>query len=160
MNTVTFPPFNQVLRLEGLWILVTVLLVALIMAPIALNLQGYPFWITNIIFIVTFITVARHIFLLQFSFLARKEWVKLVVIFVFIPVVFLLVQELTGFQTFLDEEGMEAIVGNMPLAQQEMMMTYVRSEMVFFGVGSIISCVILPFRLALSIWLLRNRGRV
>jgi hypothetical protein len=41
-----------------------------------------------------------------------------------------------------------------------MMMNYIRSEMLLFGVAGIISSVIFPFRMLMSVWRYRNQGRV
>ncbi|MEZ4985468.1 MAG: hypothetical protein R2795_10590 [Saprospiraceae bacterium] len=69
-----------------------------------------------------------------------------------IYIVFFLVQEINYFQTFLDENGIESIVGALPLVQQQPMMQFIRSEMILFGVAAVIACVVLPIRLIVSVW--------
>ncbi len=141
------------------WLL-TAALTAAILLPIYQSVPEYPFWIPNIVFIVTLITLTRFIFLLPHTFLAKRQWLKGACVFLSIPLIFYLIQEINYFQTFLDEEGIAAIVGELPARQQRDMIQYVRSEMLLFGVGSTISSVIFPFRMIQSIWLLHNRGRV
>jgi len=141
------------------WILTAVVATGVLL-PILTRLPDYPFFFANIVYIVVAITMTRYLFLLRHTFLARQQTLKVVLFFLFIPLVFYLVQELNYFQTFLDEEGPEAIVGRLPFDQRESMLTYIRSEMILFGVASVISTVVLGFRLLLSVWLLRNRGKV
>jgi hypothetical protein len=146
--------------LELIWWVITVLITIAVLFPIYSSLPSYRFGWINIIYIVSFITVSRYIFLLQHTFLARIEYLKVILIFLCIPAVFLLVQELNLFQTYIDEEGVDALVGSLPYDKRDSMIAYIRNQMFFFGIGSIVSCVLLPFRLILSIWRGRNRGTV
>lgn len=149
----------QKLRLELLWWLLTGLFLVLVLAPIYLYTEGYPFWQTNIIYIVTFVTVARYIFLLPTTFLARMQWLKVALICGTIPAAFLLIQELNRFQVFLDYNEPEALVGLLPIETSRAMVKYVRSEFILFGVGSVIALAILPFRMIRSVWRYRNTGQ-
>ena len=151
---------KQLILVELLWWLLTALLAALVLLPIYLQVQNYPFWTMNILFIVVFVTCTRFIFLLRFTFLANRFWWKFALIFLSIPFVFFLIQELTGFQTYLDEQGVEAVAGLLPLKQQEAMINYIYNEFLLFAVGAIISAFVFPFRLAVSIWRVRNRNQV
>ena len=146
------------IRLELIWWVFTILLVVGVVYPIVNTLEVYPFYLINIIYVITFVTLARYTFLLKFTFLPKHQVLKQVFIFSCIPFVFYLVQELNQFQTFLDEEGWDGIVGQLPYGQRNSMINYIRSEMILFGVGSIISAVVFAFRLILSVWRMRNRG--
>ena len=148
-----------VLRFELLWWVFTFLAAAVILAPIAYWAQGYPFWADNILFIITFITLGRHIFLLQHTFLANTRYPKAVLIFVSIPFIFYLIQQLNGFQTFLDENGPEALVGALSLEKTIAISGYARTQLLLFAVGAIVSAVIFPFRMLVSIWRLWNLGK-
>jgi hypothetical protein len=148
---------SKMLQLELMWWIMTSLVALLVLLPIALKLPDYPFWTINILFIATFITTTRYIFLLASTFLARRLWWKLAIIFLFIPFVFYLIQELNGFQTYLDEEGVEAVVGALPFQDQQAMYHYVRNEMLLFGTGAIVGSIVFPFRLIIAIWRVRNR---
>ena len=72
----------------------------------------------------------------------------------------MLVNQINLFQTFLDENGFEGLVGDLPFGKRENMAKFIRAEMLFFGVGSVISAIILPFRLVISVWRTRNKGTV
>ncbi len=76
--------------------------------------------------------------------------------FLCIPLTFLLVQELTNFQTFLDENGAAAVAGNLNQESRTKMINYIYNEMLLFGVGSIVSTVLFAFRMIISIWRVHN----
>lgn len=146
--------------LELIWWIVTLLVVGLVIYPILSKLVDYPFTTINIIFIIVFITFARYIFLLKHTFLASRQWLKAVLMVLSIPLIFYLVNGINYFQTFLDEEGMEAIMQGVELSKQRGLSNYIRSEVLLFGTGSVIVGIIFPIRLMLSIWRTHNRGTV
>ena len=151
---------NNKLVLELLWWIFTGVIVLVVLFPIYSKVEEYAFWLPNIVFIVAFITLTRYIFLLPFTFIARRQILKLALAFLSLPLLFYLIEQLNFFQTFLDEEGPRAIIGWHPFGEQEELIAYVRSEMLLFGVGSVISALIFPFRMVISVWRLRNRGTV
>ena len=140
------------LRLELVWLLITLLVAGMILTPILYKLPDYQFLWPNVAFIVVLITFSRYIFQLRYTFLANWRFIKVGLIFACIWIAFLLVQEINLFQTFLDENGIEAVVGSLAREEQAGMMNYIKSEMLLFGVGAVISCVVLPVRLVVSIW--------
>ena len=140
------------IRLELIWLLITGLVAALLLAPILYRIPDFQFLWPNLFFIVVMITFTRYIFLLRYTFLAKWRVIKVALIFICLWLAFLLVQEINAFQTFLDENGPEAIVGGLDRASQGGMMSYIHSEMLLFGVGAVISCAVLPIRLIVSIW--------
>lgn len=151
---------NNKLALELLWWMFTGLIVILVLFPIYTEVEAYPFWVPNIVFIVAFITLTRYIFLLSFTFIARRQGLKIALAFLSLLLLFYLIEQLNTFQTFLDEEGPRAILGWHPTGEQEELIAYVRSEILLFGVGSVISSIIFPFRMIISVWRYRNRGTV
>ncbi|MEN0005332.1 MAG: hypothetical protein AAF798_14360 [Bacteroidota bacterium] len=152
---------NQLVwSLELIWWVVTLIFVFAIIYPIYTTLDNYPFYLINVVYIVVFITLARYIFLLRYTILANNQTLKIILVFLCIPLVFYLVQELNAFQTYIDEEGIDALVGNLPFDQKDNMVNYIRSQMLLFGTGSIICGVLFPFRMTISVWRNRNRGTV
>jgi len=148
-------------KLEILWWLITAILIMGVLYPIYSKVgSNYPFYFANILFIVVFITFTRLIFLLKFSFLADWEKIKIALITITPILLFFLVNELNYFQTFLDEKGVENFLTQMSIPEQETMRRYITAEMLLFGVGSLIAAVVLPIRLLMSIWRVRNRGTV
>jgi len=151
---------NKVLQLEIVWWIFTAVATLLVLYPILSSVGHYPFLTTNIVYVVTFITLSRYVFLLRHTFLAYRQSLKVILFFLCVPLVFFLVQELNAFQTFLDEEGPGAVLGNLPHRKRDNLIKYVQSEMLLFGTGSIISGVLFPLRLLVSVWRYRNRGTV
>ena len=147
-------------RLELLWWLLTALVVVGLLYPILRDIKDYPFLVLNIVFIVTSITFARYIFLLKHTFIAKRQWAKVVLVFLCIPIILYLVNGINYFQTFLDEKGIESFMSGIDLEKQYALVSYIRNEMIFFGVGSLISAIIMPFRLLISVWRLHNRGTI
>jgi len=151
---------NQQVRLELVWWVFTILAAVGLGYPIIAKAEHYPFTLSNVVFIVAFITLARYIFLLKHTFLAHNQWAKSACIVACIPLISYLINEVFFFQSFIDEQGPEAIFGNVPLASMGNIVDYMKSEMVFFGVGAAITAIIFPFRMLISIWRNRNRGTV
>ncbi len=148
-------------KLEVLWWIITAIFVLGTLYPIYAKVDdNYPFYYPNILFIVVFITFTRLIFLLNYSFLANWEKIKIAMIVCTPILIFYLVNELNYFQTFLDEKGVENFLAQMSIDDRESMRKYITAEMLLFGVGSLIASVILPFRLLMSIWRARNRGTI
>ena len=151
---------TSLLLLEGLWWLVTVAVCYLILQPILEASPEYPFLAINVIFMVVFITFFRHIFFLPYTFLAHQKWVKIVLIFVSPVLVFSLISNLNHVITFIDEHSIQYVLPD--LSQQDLseLGTYVKTQIMLSGVGSILVAIILPFRLMLSLWRVRNSGTV
>jgi len=147
-------------QLEIVWWIFTLLLAIAILTPIWLNAQHFPFYLINIAFIICFVTLTRYLFLLQHTFLARKQLLKTALLFILIPMVFYLVSGLHSFQTYIDEEGWEPLLSNLSTLRMQQFANYIRSELIFFGVGSIIAAVLFLGRLILSIWRVHNTDKI
>lgn len=139
-------------RLELVWWAISLIVAVLVVGPIYLQLGEYPFLWDNVIFIIAFITFSRLIFLLKYSLIADKRNLKVGIIFLCVIMAFLLIQKLNGFQLFLDEDRMTPLLEDLAMEDRKSMYSYIKTQMMFFGVGSVISCILLPFRLVLSIW--------
>ena len=148
------------LRMELVWWIFTAVVAFAVLFPIIKNVDDYPFLFSNILFIVVFITFARYIFLLKHTFLAKQQTLKVIIFFLCLPLFSILVNELTSVRSYLDEQGIEVLVKNLDYQNHWSFANYVKTEMYFFGVASLIVTALLPFRLLLSVWRNRNRGTV
>ncbi len=153
-----------VIGLEILFWLATAAIVYLVMRPIWNNLTAFQFETENIVAIALFVTYTRYIFLLKHTFFARTIWIKLLFMLVAIPLTFYLVGNLNAFQTHLDEYGpdtfMKYLLPDLTIEEETGLMSYIKNQFSFFAVGSVIVSVIMPFRMLISIWRVRNRGTV
>ncbi len=148
-------------RLELIWWVFTAMVVFGILFPIySIIAERYPFYFSNALFIIVFITFTRLIFLLQYTIIAYRQALKFGFILLSLSSMFFFINELNYFQTYLDERGIEPFLGAFSLTEQTRWAAYIKNEVLFFGVGSIISAIVLPFRLLISIWRLHNKGTV
>ena len=151
---------SLVLQLELVWWAVTAIVVAGILYPIYKAMYHWPYQQWNIIFIVTLITLSRYIFLLQHTFLANRQVLKVALLLSMFPITFALIGGLNGFMTYIEEHTWEPLTGHLPELNRKSMESYITNEMMFFGAGSIIAAPVFAIRLMRSIWTTRNRGVV
>lgn len=151
---------DQKIKVELLWWLFTAILVLVVMIPIWINTDGYPFYIQNIFFIVAFVTFTRYIFLLPITLIARLKWIKVFIIAIAAIMFFVMSTGLSDFHNFMEARGLQTIVDRLHVTRQSRIINYIKSEMIFFGVGSVISGLILPCRMVMSLWRMRHRGTV
>lgn len=151
---------KQKLQIELLWWLVTALFTGLVMWPILQNAPDYPFFAENIFFVVAFITFTRYVFLLPSTPVAHTKWIKVFIIGSSAILFFVMTTGLSDFRNFMDERGLQTLVTHLPVQKQTSVINYIKNEMVFFGVGSIIAGIALPVRMVISLWRMRNRGTV
>lgn len=149
---------SKTLLTELFWWIVTAFITLIVLFPI-ISEGSYRFLWSNVFLVVAFLTVTRYIFLLPQTFLSKIEWLKGAVI-LFAPVlIFLLIQEINRFQTFLDESEWVKVISGGAAAQKPGLSKYIYTEMLFFGVAGVMATLLLPFRMVVSIWRVRNRGR-
>jgi len=120
----------------------------------------WPFEWWNVIFVVVLMTLARYIFLLKHTFLAKNQVLKVVLILLMFPLTFALINGLHGFMNFIEEKTWDPLTGHLPLADKRAIEHYIWTEMLFFGAGSIIAAPVFAVRLLMSVWRTHNRGTV
>lgn len=148
------------LQLEILWWAITAIVAWAVLYPIHKAMYVWPFEWWNIAFVVVLITLARYIFLLQHTFLARKQVLKATLLLLMIPLTFILVGGLNAFMVFIEENTWDPLTGHLPPADKKAIENYIWTQMLFFGAGSIIAAPVFAGRLMLSIWRTHNRGTV
>ena len=156
MNQLT----NEKLKVEVIWWVFTTIITIAVLIPIWRNAPSFPFFAENIFFVAAFVTFTRYIFLLPTTLIARKKWIKVFIIAISAILFFVMTTGLGDFHNFLEEEGLQTIVTHLHVKKQSAVITYIKNEMIFFGTGSIIAGLILPLRMIISLWRMRNRGTV
>jgi hypothetical protein len=151
---------KQKIKAEITWWLLTAAVTILVLSPIWLKVTAYPFYWQNILFIVIFITFARYILLFRLSLIAHTKWLKVFIILSSVLFVFVLMTAMQDFRNYMDERGLQTLVDDLNVYQQTRIIRYIKQEMIFFGVGSIITCILLPMRMIVSLWRMKNSGRV
>jgi len=146
--------------LELIWWTATAIAAFALVYPIRQALPVWPFQPWNVAFIMVLITFTRYIFLLQYTFLAKRQVLKVVLILLLLPVTFMLISGLYGFMNYIEEKSWEPLTSNLPAEQKRAIESYIWGTMIFFGAGSVIAAPVLAGRLFLSVWRTRNRGTV
>ncbi|MBK8563234.1 MAG: hypothetical protein IPN76_07780 [Saprospiraceae bacterium] len=149
---------SLILKSELFWWITTLVVLVAVLWPIySINVR-FPFLIPNAVFILVFMTFTRYIFLLKQTPIRYAQWAKVVVFLACIPLVVYLVQEIHAFQVFADETGIQSLFQRLSDIEQSRMVEFTKTEMTFFGVGSIIATVLMPFRMLISFWRTHNHG--
>ncbi len=65
---------------------------------------------------------------------------------------------LNDFIDFYQEYGIYAYLQHLPLKKQYSLGDYIFGEYIFFGVLAVISSILLPIRLLISVWRVYNKG--
>lgn len=147
-------------QFEVMWWMFTLALLAGVLAPILVSLESYPFLIPNAVFIVATMVFIRWLFLLRYSWFARNLWIKLILMFLCFPILFYLLDQLGQFRSYLDEYGLQDLMGDLSFEESNRLISFIRFEMLLFGISSILGVVLLGFRMLISIWRVHNRKTV
>jgi hypothetical protein len=148
------------ITLELVWWVFTAAVLTLVMFPIWKDFPSFKFNATNIGYIVAFITFSRYTFLLEYTWLAGLEKVKIIFILLTLAFIGLCLTEMQDFNVWYDAGDPDQLLASVRSSQRESLLTYIRTEFLFFAVAAMISSVFLAGRLMVSIWTVRNRGRV
>lgn len=146
-------------QLEVLFLLITAIITFIIVYPVQSYFESrFPFINTNCFIVFIFLTQARYLFLLRLTPFSHSHIVKLVLLFICIPLLLYVVDQFYEFQNFVDVGKMEEIVlSNESLVRSHQMIKYTTYEMIFFLSGLFITAIITPFRMVVSIWKVVNK---
>ncbi len=150
---------NPRILAELLWWTLSLLLVLVIFYPIYLYKIHFPYWTFLGISIVFFVQFGRLILSMKHHPIRPKQLLKIVVMFLCIPIVFLLYQELMRFRSDLDDGLVNDLVNGLSLNDRRKLLLYIRSVVLYFGTASIMLGAVLPLRLLISVWKIRNKDK-
>lgn len=149
------------LLLEIIWWIATVIIVVLFIYPIYNSLgDKYVFYVSNIFFIILFITFTRYIFLLKYTFLADNKKLKVALVFIPIILFFYAIDSLFDFQDYIDRQQHIDMLSHLSPDRAMEISKYIKYQFLFFGTGGMIVIFMFPARMILSIWRGMNRGTV
>ncbi len=146
--------------IEAVWISISLIASLLVILPIRLYGVEYPFIKINLMFVFGLITFSRWLFLWKYTPYAWFKIWKLALIFIMIPVIFIGINKFYDFKIFLDEIGIQELLSGYNENEQKSLSLYIRSEMIFFGTGFVISAILVPMKMIWSIWKQYNRNEV
>ncbi|MEP7195098.1 MAG: hypothetical protein ABI851_01170 [Saprospiraceae bacterium] len=145
---------------ELIWWFGATLIAILILYPIYYFKIEYPFYRNNVIFILGFFIFFRWVLLWHLTPYARQQWFKLILIFVMLPLVFYFSYEFSDFKNYIDDVGLQELVFNLSPDDQVAMTKYIRTEMLFFSICSLILGILVPPKLIWNIWKQYNLNTV
>jgi hypothetical protein len=141
--------------------LIAIVIALLVMRPVHEYIEkDYEFYTINYVFIVLFLSFSRYILLLKYTPFSHNAWIKLILLFSCIPLFLFLIDGQYNFHQMLDEKGLEPIVKSQNLEFRWNIAKYTKYQFLFFSTGTIITLIIMPIRMIISIWKVRNKGTV
>jgi len=148
------------LTFEFAWWLVTAIICYIFYYTNSNVFEPYPFLMVNMIFIVTFITVTRYVFLLRHTPLANSRNLMIVLIFVSVPLFLYILNEYRAFKMFWDDGKLLPFLVSEDFSVRMKAAMFFRKQMMFFSIGSMIAIFIFPFTLLKAVWRKHNKGYV
>ena len=145
-------------QILSLWILFTILLASLVLWPIYSNNVDYRFYFNNILFIAVFIIFFRYIFFIKTTFLENKIYIKLLIVALAIFFDIYAYMALNDFINFYQENGKYSQLTHLVLEKQYSIGNFIFNQYIFFGVAALVSGIIIPFRMLISVWRVHNKG--
>lgn len=141
------------------WIMIAVITYVVIQ-PLFGIFQNPKYIIDTAIFTVIFCAYVRYIFMLPTTFLSHLQKVKIVMIFLCIPLIFYTIQSVNDFESFYGDDGLSSFsnyfVEGIDFNKQQEAMTYLKDVLFFFGIGTVIASLVLAIRLLKSYWRVYN----
>ena len=150
----------KLLAIEGISLLMTAVVVGVVMYPIWTQFPEFKFQWTNVIYIVAFLTFTRYTFLLRYTFLAQAQNVKIGFILLTLMIILGLTTQIQDFNVWIDAGDPERLMPLVPISKRDGLLSYIKSEFLFFAVGAIVASVFLAGRLMQSVWRTRNKEGV
>jgi len=147
------------LGLEIVWLIMTAVITCLVMLPIYSMIgNSYPFYWENVLVIIIAITFCRYIFLLKYHWVSNKKWIKILFIFIPVPIFFFLIGAFYDFQAFTDEHGINSVMGAITPKDQLKLSKFIRSEMILFWSTAFLANAYMPIRMIISLYREVNKG--
>ena len=97
---------------------------------------------------------------MKYTVISNSKVTKALLIILCIPLIIFSIDGIFSFRQILDNDGYAAICKGVADENMNSIGMYYRNEYLFFGVSAIITAIIFPFRMVISIWRQINRGTV
>lgn len=144
---------NRKLGLSLLWWLISVLITTAVVFPFAIELMDKSVFWVNVAFGIGFIILARTLIQLRQTLLVDHFYYRLAFFILLFPLIFISIEQVNHFQYVVDYDDLNIWLAESFKADQlRNIRSYIQSEFMFFGVGTIIGSVLMIFRLVLFTW--------
>ena len=98
-------------------------------------------------------------FFMKHTPIFHLKWVKITLVFVSIILAAYLIFRFNAFTVYLEELGIQNFLSHLSHDDYMWYSKYIRTQMILFGTGAIISAVLFPFAMIRSIWLQFNSSK-
>ncbi len=152
--------YNKI-TFEGVWWMVTMLIVLGVLYPIYTSMGlDFPFYYQNVGLIVIAVTLLRFVFWLKHTWLGPFKWTKLVLFFGVIPVFIFVVDSFLKFNQFYDQTGFSGMLFHLEPQTALAVSKYIQIEFLFFCTAAFFSLIAFAIRMVVSLWRMKNKGYV
>ena len=141
-----------------LWLIFTLLLIAIVHWPIYSNQIDYQFYFNNILFLIVFIVFFRYIFLIKHTFIENTIFIKLIIMPLGIFMSIYSYMALNDFIEFYQGNGIYFLLDHFSLEKQTSLGNYIQRQYMFLGVAALVTSVIIHMRMLISVFRVYNRG--
>jgi cation transport ATPase len=150
----------KLLAIEGISLLMTAVVVTVVMYPIWTQFPEFKFQWTNVVYIAAFLTFTRYTFLLRYTFISQQQNIKIGFILFTLIIILGLVTQIQDFNVWIDAGDPERLMPLVPISKRDSLLSYIKSEFLFFAVGAVVASLFLAGRLMQSVWRTRNKEGV
>lgn len=121
-------------KIEVLAWLITLVIAALVVAPILVNDIAFPFTLYNVLFVIIGLTWARYILFWHLHPMAGSKRLKTGLIFLIPLIVFPVIEGFHTFVEYLDQIGLQTLMGDVSASTSRFLMKYIKMEYLVFAV--------------------------
>jgi hypothetical protein len=149
---------NNKLRLSALWWIIGLLITAAIVSPFAVQLMDKSIFWTNVLFSFGFVILSRTLIQLKQTYLAEHFYLRIAFFIFLFPMIFLGIEQINHFQYVVDYDDLNLWLSEgFKTENLRSIRSYIQSEFMFLGVGTVIVAILLLIRLVLFTWKTLNR---
>jgi hypothetical protein len=138
------------------WAFVLVFCVLILSPVIFKSGVYYTFYVQNAVSIIVFLTFSRLIFLLGYTPYARLKWLRMLLVFLPIPLFMYHLDNLYDFQRYVDENGTISFLKGSTNLDDYNFGKYIKYQFIFFSTGALVTIVLMPVRMIVSFWRTTN----
>lgn len=135
-----------------------ILLPIAVLWPVFSNGVDYIFYFHNILLIILSALYVRYIFFLEFTWIKNTIIPKLILMFAGIFSAVYSYYILNKFTGFYNENGIYHALNSMELSKQYLLGNYIYRQFIFFASFTIVTGIIIPVRMLISVWRVFNKG--
>lgn len=143
---------HRSIKLELLFIVLAIVLAGFLVFPIWYAGIDFPFYAKNVLLAIAGVLLIKYLFFLKHTWLNQYQKIKIALIPLSVPLIFIFIRMMNQFNTFMDEMPLADLMMDMPYEEQRFYAQYIKVEYVAVAVTAVVGSILLPFRLLVSVW--------